>query len=83
MRVNLIAIGNSKGVRIPSSVIKECSLGDELEMRVEDGVIVLARAGGVREGWDAAFQEMAATHDDEPMIPEALDNDFDSEEWTW
>lgn len=83
MRVNLIAIGNSKGVRIPSSVIKECALGDELEMRVEDGVIVLAPAGGLREGWDAAFREMAAALDDEPRIPEDLENDFDSDEWTW
>lgn len=83
MRVNLIAIGNSKGVRIPSSVIKECGLGDELEMSVEDGVILLAPARGVREGWDAAFQEMAAAHDDEPMIPEGLENDFDAEDWTW
>lgn len=83
MRVNLIAIGNSKGVRIPSSVIKECALGDELEMRVEDGVIVLAPARGVREGWDAAFQEMAAAGDDGSMITEGLENGFDSEEWTW
>jgi hypothetical protein len=50
---------------------------------VEDGVIVHAPAGGVRDGWDAAFQEMAAAHDDEPVIPEGLENDFDSEEWTW
>jgi antitoxin MazE len=83
MKVNLIAIGNSKGVRIPASVIKECGLGDELEMHVEDGVIVLAPARGVRDGWDAAFEAMAAASDDEPMIPESLENDFDSEEWTW
>jgi mRNA interferase MazF len=44
------------------------SLGDELEMRVEDGVIVLAPARGVRDGWDAAFEAMAAARDDEPMI---------------
>ena len=77
MRIKLATIGNSRGVRIPSWVIKECALGDELEMRVEDGVILLAPIQGVREGWDAAFREMAAAQDDEPLIPEALENDFD------
>jgi len=83
MKVNLIAIGNSKGVRIPSSMIKECALGDELEMRVEHGVILITPIKGVREGWDAAFQRMAAAEDDTLLIPDALKNDFDSEEWTW
>ena len=36
MKINLISIGNSKGVRIPLSVIKQCGLGDKLEMRVEN-----------------------------------------------
>jgi len=83
MRVNLVSIGNSKGVRIPACVIKECGFGDELEMRVDNGVVILAPAKAVREGWDAAFAGMAAAGDDTPMIPDALDNDFDTEDWTW
>jgi antitoxin MazE len=83
MKVNLIPIGNSKGVRIPASVIKACGLSDELEMRVENGVILLAPARHVREGWGAAFHKMAAAEDDTPVIPEALDNAFDTEDWTW
>ncbi len=83
MKVNLVSIGNSKGVRIPASVIKECGLGNELEMRVENGVVVLAPARGVREGWDSAFEKMAAAGDDAPVIPDAVENDFDTEDWTW
>jgi antitoxin MazE len=83
MKVNLIPIGNSKGVRIPASVIKACGLSDELEMRVENGVILLAPARHVREGWGAAFHKMAAAEDDTPVTPEALDNAFDTEDWTW
>lgn len=83
MKVNLIPIGNSKGVRIPASVIKECGLGDELDMRVEKGTIVLAPARKVREGWGSAFEKMAAAGDDEPLMPDTLANNFDDEDWTW
>lgn len=83
MKVNLIRIGNSKGVRIPSSVIKECGFGEQIEMRVEQGIIVLSPLRRGREGWDAAFKKMAATGDDAALIPDALETDFDNEEWTW
>ena len=64
MKVNLVSIGNSKGIRIPRSVIKQCGFGDQIEMRVSDGMVVLAPAQQLREGWDAAFEKMAATGDD-------------------
>ena len=83
MKINLISIGNSKGIRIPSSVIKQCGLGDELEMRVESGVIMLAPLRSVREGWGAAFEKMATVGDDAPLVPDGLENDFDAEDWIW
>ena len=83
MRINLISIGNSRGVRIPASVIRECGLDNELEMRVEDGSIILEPVKPVREGWDEAFREMAARGDDAAAMPESTDTAFDEDEWTW
>ena len=83
MKVKLISIGNSKGIRIPSSVIKQCRLGNELEMRVENGVIVLAPARSVREGWSVAFEKKSTVGNDAPLVSDALGNDFDAEGWTW
>ena len=83
MKIKLISIGNSKGIRIPSSVIKQCGLGNELEMRVENGVIMLAPVRDVRVGWGAAFEKMAAAGDDALLVPDALENDFDAKGWTW
>ena len=83
MKVSLIRIGNSKGVRIPRAVIKECGLGDEIEMRVEGGAVVLAPVRGTRAGWDDAFGRMAADGDDAPLIPDTLDHPWDQEEWEW
>ena len=82
MKIKLIPVGNSKGIRIPSSVIKQCGLDDELEMRVENGVIMLAPVRSVRAGWGGAFEKMAAAGDDAPLVPDALENEFDAEGWT-
>ncbi len=83
MKVKLVAIGNSRGIRIPSSVIKQCGFGDRLDMRVNDGVVVLARARAPREGWGAAFERMAAAGDDALLLPDSLEHDWDGEEWEW
>jgi antitoxin MazE len=83
MKVNLIPIGNSKGVRIPSSVIKECGFGEQIEMRVEHGVVVLAPTQRTRNRWDGAFAKMAAAKDDALLVPDTMDHDWDQEEWEW
>jgi antitoxin MazE len=83
MKVSLISIGNSKGVRIPASVIRECGLGAELELRVKNGSVVLSPARAVRGGWSDAFRRMAAEGDDAPLLPEDVGTQFDAEDWTW
>jgi len=83
MKVKLVAIGNSKGVRIPRSVIQECSFGDEVELSVKDGAVVLAPLHDVREGWDKAFTKASKGKDQELLIPEDLAHTWDDEEWTW
>lgn len=83
MKVKLVAIGNSRGIRIPSSVIKQCGFGDQLDMRVDKGVVVLARARNPREDWDAAFERMAAAGDDALLLPGSLEHEWDEEEWEW
>jgi antitoxin component of MazEF toxin-antitoxin module len=43
MRVPIIDIGNSKGIRIPKAILKQALFGDEVEMVVSDGKITLRR----------------------------------------
>lgn len=83
MKVHLISIGNSKGIRIPASVIKECGLGDELEMRVENKAVILTPARRTREGWEQAFNGMHKAGDDDALWPDDIRADFDDREWTW
>ncbi len=82
MRVKLISIGRSKGVRIPASVVTECALGEELDLRVEAGAIVLRPVHAPRAGWDAAFAALADAGDGAAAFADGLVNDFDGSEWT-
>ena len=83
MKVNLVSIGNSKGIRIPRSVIKQCGFGDQIEMRVSEGMVVLAPARDARAGWDGAFEKMTAAGDDVLVVSEQLDHEWDEKEWEW
>ncbi|SDD70205.1 AbrB/MazE/SpoVT family DNA-binding domain-containing protein [Rhodospira trueperi] len=83
MKVNLILIGNSKGVRLPSAIIKECGFGEELDLSVVNGRVVLAPLEHGRAGWDEAFRSMAKAGDDAPLLPDSMAHDWDGEEWTW
>lgn len=83
MKVKLVSIGNSKGIRIPRSIIETCGFGDEVELGVGDGVVVLAPVGKLRQGWDEAFAKMADAGDDAPLVPEPLRHDWDDREWQW
>ncbi len=83
MKTKLIAIGNSRGVRIPAALIRQAGLTDQLDLTVTDGGILL-RASPVdpRAGWAEAIA--AATEEDlAPLEDWDFPNSFDDEEWTW
>jgi antitoxin component of MazEF toxin-antitoxin module len=44
MRVPIIDIGNSKGIRIPQAILKQVLFAEEVEMEVADGKITLRRS---------------------------------------
>lgn len=85
MRVKLIAIGNSKGVRLPKALIRQCGLSDELDLEVEHGKLVLRAAHAPRAGWDEAFAKMRARQDDELLDAGTthLPTKWEETEWRW
>lgn len=81
MKVTLTQIGNSKGIIIPSRLLKLLGLEKEVEMSVKNNSIVISNAHEPRSGWREAFQ--AAGAGDEEILMEEIENDFDKEEWDW
>ncbi len=84
MRLKLVRIGNSRGIRIPKHLIEEARLQDELEVTVKDGGLLVRPARHPRDGWEESLAEMARNGDD-GVDPgwELLPNEFDETEWTW
>jgi antitoxin MazE len=82
LRASLVRIGNSRGVRIPKSLIDECHLGDTVELSVVDGSLVIRPATMPRHDWDAEFERMAKAGDDRLFEPET-ETEFDAMEWEW
>lgn len=82
MLVRIVQIGNSRGIRIPKTILEQCDIRDTVELEVENGKIILEPVyDSPREGWDEAFREMAANSDDSLLIPDGID--IDMEEWEW
>ena len=52
MRVKIIDIGNSKGIRIPKQLIKEYNIGSEMELKLVAGGLLLCQPANTRKGWD-------------------------------
>ena len=98
MKVRLIRIGDSRGVRIPARLLKSISAGDdanvEMNIEVRGNSIVLTPTSSAtssatscavpaRQGWSAAFRAAGASQKDDLCLTGSLANKFDECEWTW
>lgn len=84
LRTRIVPIGNSRGIRIPKPVLEQSGIGEEVEIYVVDGQIVIRGASRPRQGWDESFREMAAEGDDRLLDEGASSStEWDQEEWEW
>ena len=81
MKVDIVPIGNSRGVRIPKAMLEQCGFDKTAELVVADGRLILRPTTAVRHGWDDAFRRMAERQDD--SLLDAPAPAFDDAEWTW
>ena len=80
MKSSLIKIGNSKGVRINSNIIKECELESEVEIKVVDKKIIIEAVKQPRADWNKSFEDMHENNEDTLLITNG--NTFDKG-WEW
>lgn len=82
MRTRLIGIGNSRGLHLPKPLIEQVGLVDEVDLRVEDGTIVISPARAPRAGWAEAAARLAAT-ESSALIDPPSPTRFEDDEWQW
>jgi antitoxin component of MazEF toxin-antitoxin module len=61
VRIPIISIGNSRGIRIPQAVLKQVGFGEEVEMFVSEGKLTLKRCIDPNRARD--FSAIAALDD--------------------
>jgi len=81
VKLPVIRIGGSKGIRIPKKVLDECRIGDSVIATVDHGSITLAPDTGPRDGWERAAREIHSKGEDTLLIGDLLD--IDKTEWEW
>lgn len=80
----LVAIGNSRGVRIPKAMIEQVGLADEVELEVVDGAIVIRRKRRPREGWAEAAKRLAERGEElPPEIRDMTETEWMRDHWRW
>jgi antitoxin MazE len=82
MKVPVVKVGNSRGIRIPKVVIEECGFGSEVNLEVRKDSIVLRPVQGIRSGWAESFKKMAESGDDN-LLDEDFASDWDKKDWEW
>jgi len=68
MEAKIVAIGNSKGVRIPKAVLRQSKLdlSRPVQLRARERAIVIEQAPHPRAGWEESFKK------NRPRKPENL-----------
>lgn len=79
----IIQIGNSKGIRIPKTLLDQLSADELVELKLKDGVLIVQPVDNPRQGWDQAFSSMAASGDDQLFIPDSVEQEWDQDDWMW
>jgi antitoxin MazE len=80
-KAKLVRIGNSRGVRLPKPLILEAGLGEDVDLHVHQGTIVIRPAGRIRLGWAESARLMSERGED--VLTDASPTGFDQSEWRW
>lgn len=81
MLVKIIKIGNSKGIRIPTNILKECQMEENAILTVENKMIIVKACESVRKNWEQSFDDMHTQGDDKLLINDMLDSDNGDLKW--
>lgn len=75
MELSVITIGNSRGIRLSKSILEKYSIGDKIELVLEQGYMILKPKPEPRKGWEDAFKQMHGRGDDTLLIRDLLEDE--------
>ncbi len=82
MKANIVPIGNSKGIRIPKTILEECKIQNEVLIEIDgDTILIKPVKRKPRKNWEKSFRIMHERKEDSLIMDDLLDaGTFD---WEW
>lgn len=81
-KTRIVRIGNSRGIRVPKTLLDHAQLPEEVELQAEPGRLIVRAARQPRADWAEAARRMRDRNDDR-LILEPAATRFDRDEWQW
>lgn len=75
MKVPIVPIGNSKGIRLSKTLIEKYDLRDSVELILEEEFLILKPVVNPRAHWKEEFRKMHKSGDDQLHIPDVFDDE--------
>lgn len=80
MKVDVIKIGNSRGIRLSKTLLEKYNIKDTVDLILEKTQIVIRPISKPRNGWEKAFKEMSESGEDKLLFDDIF-KDENLEEW--
>ena len=75
MEASIIKIGNSKGLRLPKTILEKYHIKDKVELILKNGYLIIKPIKTPRNGWEKAFEEMHSNDDDQLLIDDIFEDE--------
>lgn len=84
MRLDIVTIGNSQGVRLPKFLLSQCGFDKTVEVEVRGEELIFKKLDHPRAGWREAFAA-ASQHRYTDLDHDWLDacSEKSEEDWQW
>jgi len=82
MKTSIVPIGNSRGIRIPKTILEQCHIEKDVVLEIEgDTIIIKPIKREPRKEWEQSFKNMHEHKDDRLTIDDKID--LNMADWEW
>ena len=81
LELKIVAIGNSRGVRLPKKILDRYTIGDTLVLEAREEGLLLRSATDKRLSWDDTYKEMGKAQEDWSDLDAAAGDGLEHNPW--
>jgi antitoxin MazE len=81
LELKVVAIGNSRGVRLPKAVLDKYAINDSVVVEEREEGLLLRSKNDKRISWEDTYKEMAHEREDWSDLDAAVSDGLDKEPW--